>query len=1205
MPKPANLGAPRPVNTLSNNNASSRTPFGISPSSRSIPSSPPPAKRRRTDEADVTLSHSHAIFAPIQTPTSRKRSLENVSVTDSQLSVTSNLSPSQQTLSEYRIVDRHTKPKRRRSNRGDLRVSGQETIESPGFRRVPCPKSDEDDTEDEVDLLDHRKIAANGQQAKRKRSKERPILDFVTRFQGSGTLPSSDFEKAIDNAERNMSKQKLDLSADELAPSSEEIAASRSTKRQRKFSPSLSRKGKALPSSLQDHSNARSSIRTSTNDQLSIKQKSEADMIIGRGLRILRGACGRSQYEASHEGDPDECFLSVIDFGHTLFPVDSEKNLLESYIYLTLDITATRHILRAKDVQDSRIVSILQRTNPANSAGAKLMIEFASPPDFEKFFQWVAVYMAGSCTVVIRDCNRTKLENDLNEMIIRAGSHQVIKDDTIMAPVPDDIRVIQHNRNSRVAENRIGPSAAAEPNTGPKLRDAMQLSPSRHNDNDIASHQLSIGPRASIRRQPQTVRTILTYAEPPEPEPEPVPVGWTSVNEGWENQWRNSLVYPSTGKNRATIDKDDIQRLDEGQYLNDNIIIFYLRYLQKSLEERDEKLAKRIYFQNTFFYDKLKPTKTGQGINYDSVKTWTSKVDLFSKDYIIVPINEFNHWYVAIICNAPKLIRSSDSQERPGDNKSDVTATPNHIETTQEIPKASEENGVLNGHVDSDYMPSIAREDVVENFRRMSIDSSGLPSSEAKEKTENTGEHGSSVPATPSREVYVIKDSDRPEAEVEHIATTTNPQTSKKTGKRKFDPTQPRIITLDSLGAPHSPTCSYLKQYLIAELRDKRGIEVVSPGSMGTTAKDVPEQTNHCDCGLFLLGYIQQFLLNPDTFIKSLLQRDGQISWHINPSELRNNIRDLIFCLQKEQQKTEDAAQERKRRAKASKLHTKAENLGSNPIPAAGIPSPLEPEMARQSRRGDEAGGINRPLTLPNPQLSSPKGSSTVPEETIDRKILPPLGRDTEYTTTGAQSSSPHIQSDNSKTAREEDTGDQIKRDDIQPGLKPVPREVASPHRIEPVFDHQKYRDGLNTPMSADKNHVTEYHSPSSEMERSTSVQRDLLPSLISETPSSKGSRGATPLDPVVVDDSDNNGRPRLGQSPHKNRGTQPARRLVVEIQPAKVHSGSPGRDGMVKCRKQTEQQSSYFANRREGEKVTAAKLRENPQSDVIDLSDD
>ena len=32
------------------------------------------------------------------------------------------------------------------------------------------------------------------------------------------------------------------------------------------------------------------------------------------------------------------------------------------------------------------------------------------------------------------------------------------------------------------------------------------------------------------------------------------------------------------------------------------------------------------------------------------VKGWSRSIDLFSKDFIIVPINEHQHWYLAIIC---------------------------------------------------------------------------------------------------------------------------------------------------------------------------------------------------------------------------------------------------------------------------------------------------------------------------------------------------------------------------------------------------------------------------------------------------------------------------------------------------------------------------------------------------------------------------
>ncbi|OIW24213.1 hypothetical protein CONLIGDRAFT_685841 [Coniochaeta ligniaria NRRL 30616] len=44
--------------------------------------------------------------------------------------------------------------------------------------------------------------------------------------------------------------------------------------------------------------------------------------------------------------------------------------------------------------------------------------------------------------------------------------------------------------------------------------------------------------------------------------------------------------------------------------------------------------------------------------------------------------------------------------------------------------------------------------------------------------------------------------------------------------QRKYNPADPRIITLDSLGASHSPVYSHLKQYLIAEFRDKQNKDI-------------------------------------------------------------------------------------------------------------------------------------------------------------------------------------------------------------------------------------------------------------------------------------------------------------------------------------------------------------------------------------------
>lgn len=108
---------------------------------------------------------------------------------------------------------------------------------------------------------------------------------------------------------------------------------------------------------------------------------------------------------------------------------------------------------------------------------------------------------------------------------------------------------------------------------------------------------------------------------------QPSPERWTSKNPDWRKQWHDSLVFPATGKNRTTVDGDDILRLDEGEFLNDNLISFYLRYLQFKLEKERPELLKKVYIFSTFFFEKLRSTK-GK-INYEGVKAWTTKFDLF------------------------------------------------------------------------------------------------------------------------------------------------------------------------------------------------------------------------------------------------------------------------------------------------------------------------------------------------------------------------------------------------------------------------------------------------------------------------------------------------------------------------------------------------------------------------------------------------
>ncbi|KAG8920183.1 hypothetical protein FRC00_010371 [Tulasnella sp. 408] len=96
----------------------------------------------------------------------------------------------------------------------------------------------------------------------------------------------------------------------------------------------------------------------------------------------------------------------------------------------------------------------------------------------------------------------------------------------------------------------------------------------------------------------------------------------------------------------VNITRGDFGRLEPDEFLNDTLIEFGLKLWQNDLKEKNPQLADDIWVFNSFFYKKLSNRKVE---GYPSVKKWTAKVDIFRKKFIVVPINENLHWYLAII----------------------------------------------------------------------------------------------------------------------------------------------------------------------------------------------------------------------------------------------------------------------------------------------------------------------------------------------------------------------------------------------------------------------------------------------------------------------------------------------------------------------------------------------------------------------------
>jgi sentrin-specific protease 7 len=89
--------------------------------------------------------------------------------------------------------------------------------------------------------------------------------------------------------------------------------------------------------------------------------------------------------------------------------------------------------------------------------------------------------------------------------------------------------------------------------------------------------------------------------------------------------------------------------------LNDVIIDFYLKYIHHELLTDEQR--SRSYIFSQFFYKRLtmmtkdKDSKlTASQKRHMRVASWTKNVNIFEKDFVIIPINEQSHWFLAIIC---------------------------------------------------------------------------------------------------------------------------------------------------------------------------------------------------------------------------------------------------------------------------------------------------------------------------------------------------------------------------------------------------------------------------------------------------------------------------------------------------------------------------------------------------------------------------
>jgi Ulp1 protease family, C-terminal catalytic domain len=407
--------------------------------------------------------------------------------------------------------------------------------------------------------------------------------------------------------------------------------------------------------------------------------------------------------------------------------------------------------------------------------------------------------------------------------------------------------------------------------------------------------------------------------------------------------WPTPLVYQGPGKKRAVVDFEDLERLNESEFLNDNLIEFYLNWLQsQNPTEQNE-----VHFFSTHFYSAL--TSKRSRIDHKAVERWTRGVDIFTYDFVVIPVNEALHWYLAIICNLRNIERRA-----PGTEATPVQIDDSYEEiddsTTEVVENKRPQGSNSLAHLVFDVMKSksegegpVASEG---KTRQSSLEqkTSHLDISENDHKVVDAG-----TPNQKDQQGNSIGERQEPANRIGQTARNAKKGKARAApAPRKYPVTEPTIVIVDSLGVLHPNTSRNLKDYLVAEAEVRRGLSVSKDELKGFHAKKgIPQQSNFADCGLYLCAYIEKFIKNPRKFANKLLSQEFNLheDWDINSSQMRNEIRSTLMKLHDEQEAQKSTQKgEKKATKKNGTIQTKETLTLQEPQPEPTVQVSRTPE---------------------------------------------------------------------------------------------------------------------------------------------------------------------------------------------------------------------------------------------------------------------
>ncbi|KAF8935954.1 hypothetical protein BGZ58_004690 [Dissophora ornata] len=347
------------------------------------------------------------------------------------------------------------------------------------------------------------------------------------------------------------------------------------------------------------------------------------------------------------------------------------------------------------------------------------------------------------------------------------------------------------------------------------------------------------------------------------------------------------FLFPFKGSARSksiAVHATDLDRLKNDEQLNDTLIEFGLKHVYANLQTTDPELADKTHMFNSFFYERLL-SKNGKGIQYDAVKSWTNKTDLFSKKYIIVPINENYHWYLAIITNPGLLLKSTGKSNHDNNSNKDVEG-----KSPSPLTRGSS--------ADAPSSPAVGATTTSPSFPKGSSPAKSLSQSSGDADAENPKDALQNL-LFPGTSRMTTRATHGKQDDSGHFRRSLR-SSSTSLPLLPVDPEEkPYIIVLDSLGGRHPAVYTRLRAYLQQELLTRKNIEraidsKVLPGKQGKC----PEQDNFSDCGLFLLHYAEVFLKHPGPLLDGMVNMRGGLNEYWDIGELSDKRQQYVAIME-------------------------------------------------------------------------------------------------------------------------------------------------------------------------------------------------------------------------------------------------------------------------------------------------------------------